>query len=392
MSELVSGIGRLRQLDGLRGVAVVAVVLFHTGVLRGGFFGVDLFFVLSGFVITRALISEARHSGRVDLMAFLGRRARRLQPAFLVLVPVVLVATWLAGTADVRFFAIDDSPWAMAQLTNWYFISDHIDYAGSDGRVFAHLWSIAVEWQFYLVWPVVVMVLFRRRRQEAVALAAIVAMAAASAAAMVHWGTLDQTRAYEGTDTRAFALLLGAAVATRPVQQVAASVGRRTAEALTVLLAAAMLALWIAVPGTDAAWLYRGGLLMHSALAAGLIAILSTRADTVVGRAAGTRVPRVIGDASYSIYLWHWPIVVLMPGSLKTGSHWIEALLVMFASVAVGLLSTRFIEDPIRSRARWARGPAGAAALVAAIAAITLLWLGLPQPDLGTGTVDVSRL
>lgn len=156
---------RLGQLDGLRGIAVLAVLLFHTSLFPGGFLGVDLFFTLSGFVITAGLLREAGATRRIDLLAFLGRRARRLLPALLALLGLVLIATALLATPAVRHNAIDDLPWALAQLANWHFIGAGISYGHiTDVHVFAHLWSIAVEWQFYLVWPVVIGVLARRAR------------------------------------------------------------------------------------------------------------------------------------------------------------------------------------------------------------------------------------
>ncbi|MCC3773249.1 acyltransferase, partial [Streptomyces sp. UNOC14_S4] len=154
----------MAPLDGLRGLAVLAVLLFHAGHLDGGFLGVDLFFVLSGFLITGLLLGETADRGRVALAAFWGRRARRLLPALGVTVVATLLLTWAFGAPSVLLFALDDAPWVAAQAVNWHFVTEQIGYWNASGtRVFAHLWSIAVEWQFYLAWPVVVTLAGRGR-------------------------------------------------------------------------------------------------------------------------------------------------------------------------------------------------------------------------------------
>ncbi|WP_345405568.1 acyltransferase [Nonomuraea salmonea] len=199
------------------------MLLFHAGHLGGGFLGVDLFFVLSGFLITGLLLQGA---GRPRLGAFWERRARRLLPALGVLVVVVPLLTWAVGRLDLLRAVQQDTPWVLAQVVNWHYIGEQIGYWNASGtRPFAHLWSIAVEWQFYLVWPLVVVLLGKGRWRVAV-----VALAGAlgSLLLMVTFGAaVDTTRAYEGTDTRAFALLLGAAAATAPVREAVARLPRR---------------------------------------------------------------------------------------------------------------------------------------------------------------------
>ncbi len=148
----------LAALDGLRGLAVMAVLVFHAGKLQGGFLGVDLFFALSGYLITSLLLAEVDSTQRVDLMAFWGRRLRRLLPAVLFLLVGVTIITTLVATVPERAATIEDGPWVQAYFANWHAIAGHRDYWASFElpRMFGHLWSLAIEEQFYLIWPVLV--------------------------------------------------------------------------------------------------------------------------------------------------------------------------------------------------------------------------------------------
>ncbi len=208
----------LPALDGLRGLAILGVLLFHTGLLAGGFLGVDLFFALSGYLITGLLSREVSATGGVSLVAFWGRRIRRLLPASALLLVVVSVLVTAFGTADLRRTTLSDGPWVQANLVNWHLLAESADYWDRFGssRVFEHLWSIAVEEQFYLVWPVVVVIL-ARWGQRWVAFAAATGSVVSLVLMVVLVDPADPTRVYTGTDTRAFSLLLGAFVATRPV-------------------------------------------------------------------------------------------------------------------------------------------------------------------------------
>ena len=216
-------VGRLPALDGLRGVAIVGVLLFHAGHLGGGFLGVDLFFALSGYLITDLLLREIRAGGTVSLTEFWGRRIRRLLPALATVLVVVTLLVWVLGDDDLRRSALSDGPWVQANLVNWHLLGEQAGYweGFGAGRVFGHLWSIAVEEQFYLVWPVVLLLVARRaQRVEArVAWIAVVVSVASLVLMLLLFDPADTTRVYTGTDTRAFSLMLGALMATGPVRR-----------------------------------------------------------------------------------------------------------------------------------------------------------------------------
>ncbi|MEU5092832.1 acyltransferase [Streptomyces sp. NPDC021356] len=384
----------LAPLDGLRGLAVTDVLLFHAGHLRGGFLGVDLFFGLSGFLITGLLLGEIGKRGRIALVAFWGRRARRLLPALIVMGVAALVLACAFGTPVLLGFALDDAPWAAVQAVNWHFIAEQVGYwNASDTRLFSHLWSIAVEWQFYLVWPLVVAFAARGRQgQRRVAVLAI-AGAIVSLTLMIRFGNaVDTTRVYEGTDTRAFALLLGAAAATEPVRALFARFPRALADALCALLVCGLVASWVLTDGQNAPGLFQGGLFLHSLAAAVLIALMAGVPAGYTGRVVGSAVPRRLGEISYSLYLWHWPVYLLLPRDVLGFGGWARTAVLIALSLVAAVLSKRAVEDPVRFRARWATGGRGLVALAAAAVMAAGVWAAIPQPQLGAGTVDVDQL
>ncbi|MEV0234038.1 acyltransferase [Nonomuraea sp. NPDC050786] len=381
-------------LDGLRGLAVAAVLLFHAGRMRGGFLGVDLFFVLSGFLITGLLLEELASRGRIDLVAFWGRRTRRLLPALAVMVAATLLLAWAFAGPDVLGAALRDAPWAAAQILNWHFIGEQIGYWNASGtRLFAHLWSIGVEWQFYLAWPLVVALVGKGRGgQRRVALVAV-AGAFVSLLLMIRLGAaVDTTRAYEGTDTRAFSLLLGAAAATAPVRRAVAGLSRTAVDAICLPLLGGLLASWVLTGGEATPGLFQGGMFAHALAAAGLIALLAHAPDGRVGRAVGSAVPRRLGELSYGLYLWHWPVYLLVPRPLGGLGGWGWTVTVIGLSLVAAVVSKAAVEDPVRLRARWATGRRGWVALAVAGAMAAGLWAVIPRPQPGAGTVDVSRL
>ncbi|MER5883975.1 acyltransferase [Streptomyces sp. NPDC001941] len=383
----------IAPLDGLRGLAVLAVLLFHAGHLPGGFLGVDLFFVLSGFLITSLLLGEIGRTGGIALGAFWARRARRLLPALALVGVATLLLAWAFATSSVLGFALQDAPWVAAQAVNWHFVAERIGYwNASETRLFAHLWSIGVEWQFYLVWPLAVLAAGRGRAGHArVALLAAAGALASLGLMAVHANAIDTTRAYEGTDTRAFALLLGALVATRPVRALLARVPCAVADGVSAVLLCGIVAAWALTPGQNAPGLFQGGLFAHSAVSALLVALLAGHPDGRPGRLAGSAVPRSLGEVSYGLYLWHWPVFLLVPADLL-GGGWARTALVVGASLVAAWVTKALIEDPVRYRARWARGRTGLVVLVAAVVAAAGVWSGIPRPRPGQGVVDVERL
>ncbi|MBB4908618.1 acyltransferase family protein [Actinophytocola algeriensis] len=381
---------RLPALDGLRGAAILAVLMFHSGHLTGGFLGVDLFFALSGFLITDLLLREVETTGGVSLVSFWGRRVRRLVPALAVMLAVVAVLVWLVGPPDMVRTTLADGPWVQLNLVNWHLIAESASYWDRFGsvRVFEHLWSIAVEEQFYLVWPVVVLVMARGRRSvdRRVAVVAAVASVVSLVAMVALVSAADPTRVYTGTDTRAFSLLLGAVVAVRPVRAaLVRAVGRRAGSVL-VLSAAGIGTMWLLVDGVGSWWLFTGGLFAHSLAAAVLIGLCAQTPEALVARVLAWRPLRLLGLISYSLYLWHWPVFVLF--SAQRG--WPQTAAACAASIGLATLSTHLVENPIRFRAGWARGRLGLVAFAALMAALAALWLALPAP--APPAIDIDGL
>ncbi|MFH9075365.1 acyltransferase family protein [Streptomyces alboflavus] len=389
-----AGRAHIAALDGLRGFAVVAVLLFHAGHLSGGFLGVDLFFVLSGYLITGLLLGEAAGRGRVALGAFWVRRVRRLLPALCCVVVVTVAATWAWGSAEQLRFALDDLPWVGAQAVNWHYIAEQIGYwNASDTRVFAHLWSIGVEWQFYLAWPLVVAVAARGRWGERVVAVLAGAGALVCLALTVSLGAaVDTTRAYEGTDTRGAALLLGALVATAPVRGLARRVPRRAADPVCLALACGLAAAWAVTEGEKAPLLFQGGLFAHSLAAAVLIVLMAQVPGTRSARIAGGRLPRGLGKVSYSLYLWHWPVYLLLLPRLTALGDLGGTAVAIGVSLVAAAVTTRLVEDPVRLRTGWARGGRGPVAVAALALVGAVLWVVVPEPVMGAGTVDVDQL
>jgi peptidoglycan/LPS O-acetylase OafA/YrhL len=372
--RIAPALPRLGGLDGLRAFAVLAVVAYHADVewAPGGFLGVDVFFVLSGFLITSLLLVELDRSGRVDLGRFYLRRARRLLPALLA----VLVVTGLM-VASVAYDAAGtfrrDLPGVLAYVSNWSYILTDTSYFEAIGRppMLAHLWSLAVEEQFYLIWPLVCLLLYRWRGARLVgrvALGAALASALAMAVASVVTGwpaAGDPSRLYFGTDTHAMGILLGAALAVvwRPGNT--APVLPRSAR--VVISAAGVVALGLLTVvmthvGESSAGLYRGGFLGVAVLAAVVVASASHR-GAPFGVWLGNRPMRWIGVRSYGIYLWHWPLfLVTRPGVDLPFEGGPALMLRMALLIGVAELSYRYLELPVRRGALgrwWARLRAG---------------------------------
>src|SRR3954452_6747714 len=388
----------IAALDGLRGLAVIAVLLFHAGKMRGGFLGVDLFFALSGFLITSLLLAEVDRRGRVGLVAFWGRRFRRLLPAVLLLLVAVTVIVTLVASIPERAATLEDGPWAQFYLANWHAIAGHRDYWASFElpRMFGHLWSLAIEEQFYVVWPVIVWLIAWRAKNvhRAVLLFCITASGLSLVWMIALINPADPTRVYIGTDTRASSLLLGALFATAPMRSgvarlIAALGGMLTAA--VALIAVVIGTAWFVVDGPSSRWLFHGGLFVHSLLSALLVAVCAARPRARASRWIGWAPLAFVGVLSYSLYLWHWPIYALLTERRTHVSGWPLFGVRIAVSFAAAALSKVLVEDPVRFRAAWARGRTGVAALVSVTAGVGAFWVLVPHPDTAPAAFSLSQ-
>ncbi len=341
-------------LDGLRGLAVLGVLLFHDDRLVGGYLGVDLFFVLSGFLITSLLLREHADSGKIALGAFWVRRARRLFPAVLSLMPAVGLYSLALADAAERSRIRGDGLATLAYVANWRSIFASRSYwemflAPSP---LEHTWSLAIEEQFYVVWPLLVTGLLVWARVGARGLMAV--SAALAAASMLAMGLLfDSThteRVYLGTDTRGAAILLGAALACVLALKgpLASRAGVRALDAAGALAFVGLAVAWARLDGTSL-FLYRGGFWLTEL--AGLVLIAcAAHEESAVARALSVTPLRWLGLASYGIYLWHWPIYVTLSQERVHVGGWGLTALRLGATFAVAAASYRWFEQPIRKR------------------------------------------
>lgn len=343
---------RLTGLDGLRAIAVLLVVVYHAfpgSVLRSGFVGVDVFFVVSGFLITTLLLREQALTGRIALGAFWRRRARRLLPALVLVVTAAATGAWIAG-GDVLVGLGRQLVGAATFSYNWLGIAaDDAYFAAHDSELLRNLWSLAVEEQFYLLWPLLLpLLLLLRRRAARVAVALVAAVASALWAAALIGAGASPTRVYYGTDTHAFGLLLGVALAFAAPQRPArrASVGGVGPAWGAVIGGAAVIALVTlatTTPGVGVATF--PGVLVAASVCSAVALTAAVRPGSWFGRAMDAAPLRWIGERSYGVYLWHWPLLVLLPVHSAFGSVAVVAL-----TVALAALSFRFVEQPIRRR------------------------------------------
>jgi peptidoglycan/LPS O-acetylase OafA/YrhL len=385
----------LPGIDALRAIAVLAVFLYHAGVgwAPGGFLGVDVFFAISGYLITSLLLSERRRTGRVRLGQFWLRRARRLLPAVGVLIAVTMIVAAIVEPdrlTELRGDAIS----SLAYFANWHFIFAHQSYFEEFQRpsLFRHLWSLSVEEQFYLFWPIAFaggMSLLGRKR---LALGVLAGAAASLALMWILFDPSDASRVYYGTETHAAGLLIGVALALvwAPWKLRRAKSGRWCGPALDAVgvVALGYLALaFLRVHDYDLA-LYHGGYLWIALASAAAIAVFAHPSARLGGLVS--RPPLVwLGLRSYSFYLWHWPILALTrPGLDVSLPRGVLIPLQLIAVLALADLSYRFVELPFRGKRKlfslpdgWLR--VGRPALAFSVVAIVALvgWGGLASSD-----------
>jgi peptidoglycan/LPS O-acetylase OafA/YrhL len=355
-------------LDGLRGVAVLAVMAFHAGVATagGGLLGVDVFFVLSGFLVTCLLLAEYQRNRTIRLRSFWARRARRLLPAlFVLLAGIIAYARW--GSSGISPVQLKGD--ALATLfygANWHYIATGQNYFVKYGAPspLLHTWSLGVEEQFYLAWPLIALVVLRRFGTAGLRWAAgLLAAASAATCASLYLAGTSVDSLYYSTDTRAQSLMVGALLAvlipTAWRQEGAATpVGssHRTRWAVTLggagYLGAGVLLYSLHAAHGDGPFLYEGGFLVVAGATTLLVAVTVVRPPSVLNRALSMRPLRYTGRISYGLYLYHWPLFLVLNGA-RTGLGGYALTAVRFgATVAVAAVSYHLIENPVRT-GRW---------------------------------------
>jgi len=357
----MSALARLPGLDGLRGVAVLAVIGYHLNLgnfLPAGFLGVDIFFTVSGFIITALMLQEHAKTGRIDFAAFYLRRARRLFPAALLMLLLLVPLTPLLLPAALPRLR-EDLPAAFLYVSNWWQIVAQQSYfeAIDQPRLLQHLWSLAVEEQYYLLWPLAALWLLNRASRTGLGMcAALIALASTAWMAWLYATQIDggdPSRVYLGTDTHLMGLLAGSALAAWWNPWKIRMASPASDELLNLAGTAALAALiWgMAETHEGTPGLYQGGFLLVVMLTCMVIGA-ATREGTWVAWMLSTRPMLWLGARSYSLYLWHWPVVVWLRPSSQADA--LELTWVNAARLAVTLLcaeaSYRWVET------RWAHG------------------------------------
>ncbi|WP_018639439.1 acyltransferase family protein [Parafrankia elaeagni] len=410
-APVLAPLGHSPALDGLRALAVLGVMAYHAGLswMPGGLLGVDAFFVLSGFLITGLLVAEYRTTRRIDLRSFWIRRTRRLMPALLaMMVGVAAYAQWVAAPSEVTTLRTDALA-TLGYVANWRFaLSDqsYFDHFSTPSPLL-HTWSLAVEEQFYVLWPLCVYLLmwhsgrtaarWRAQRRKAQTLILTVAVLGAEASALL--GLLlvvldiDPSRIYYGTDSRAQALLVGAALAVWRIQR-RTPLTDRTKKGLAVvgaLAGAAMLGIWATVDG-ESRVLYSGGFLGVAVVVMLLVASIVEVPRGPAARVLSCPPLPAIGRVSYGLYLWHWPVFLTVTAG-RTGLSGVALLAARVAvTAAITLVSFHLVENPIRRRK--IRFPVPRVTVPAAILAIVAVVMvaTIPDPSAGRGADDLERL
>jgi len=354
------GIQYIPAIDGLRAIAVVAVILYHLGFdwIPGGFLGVDLFFVISGYVITRLLLDSIEISGGLNLRAFYLARLRRLLPAliFMIVTTAITVGIWAPDTMK-RFLA--DTPFALTGTMNWWLVGRELDYFETIGRppLLQHTWSLAVEAQFYLIWPLILLLILKWFGKKRVAIASLFFAAISGTALLLVSLSLDANNAssvshiYFGTDTHSIGLFLGAALAVSWVPQNFKEVVSRKAQdfidAVGVVGFIGILGTFLLIDADNPS-LYKIAFPLAGLFGAAIVTSIVHPASRFAP-ILQNRVLLWIGERSYAIYIWHWIIFqVTRPDIDLAGQDWALLALRILIVLALADISLRYIELPVR--------------------------------------------
>ena len=364
------GIQYIPAIDGLRALAVIAVMLYHLGFtwIPGGFLGVDLFFVISGYVITRLLLDSIEQSGGLDLRGFYLARARRLLPALIFTMSTTTIAIGIWAPDTIKRL-LTDMPFALTGTMNWWLVARHQDYFESIGRppLLQHTWSLAVEAQFYLLWPLILYFILKRLGKKRIPIAALVIAAASGVALLLVSFSLDASNAskvshvYFGTDTHSIGLFLGAALAVSWIpQNFTTQVSKKAQDfidGIGVFGFIGIIATFLLIDETKPT-LYK--------IAFPLAGLFGASIIMSVVHPASRFAPILqnpifvwIGQRSYAMYLWHWIIFqVTRPSVDLAGQMWALYALRILIVFALADISLRYVEQPIRRGALklWIKG------------------------------------
>jgi peptidoglycan/LPS O-acetylase OafA/YrhL len=355
------GIRYIPAIDGLRAVAVIAVMLYHLGFswIPGGFLGVDLFFVISGYVITRLLLDSIQRSGGLDLRAFYKARIRRLFPplVFMIFVTIIYISIWAPET--MRRF-VSDSPFALFGGMNWWLVFRHTDYFDTISRppLLQHTWSLGVEAQFYLIWPLILLLVLRQFGKAKIPGAALFIAAISGIALLLVSFGVDAANAsqvshvYFGTDTHSIGLFLGAALAVSWVpQNLQEQVNRRAQDfidGIGVIGFVGLLGTFFLINENDPT-LYKLAFPLAGLFGCAILTSIVHPASRFAPMLS-SKVAVWIGERSYAIYLWHWVVFqVTRPAVDLEGSPWALYALRILVVFALADISLRLVELPVRS-------------------------------------------
>lgn len=364
-----AGTQRLAALDGYRGLFVVLVLLYHFGVtaLVGGWVGINHFFAFSGYLITRLLISEFAKNGTIDVLRFYRRRAERLLPALLVTCSAILVSGLFAGSAN-RHRDAGDVLATLGFVQNWRLVSLEDTYFEQVGNPspLRHAWTLGVEEQFYLLVPALVallFLLFRRSRTGRLVVVAALALASAWWSAHLAGSGVDFSRLYYGTDTRAQALLVGAGMAVLLGRDHRGRLGRRPS--LPVTQAVGLLGFVISlsaffIVGPRSEWLFTSGGMLLFAIGAGMMGMTATDPrPMLINRIAGWPPAVLLGQMTYGLYLYHWPIHLWLGPVLEGLPLAVSVVVQLAVTVGVAFVSFRWLEVPVLQHGFGVLLPAG---------------------------------